>query len=517
MKDLQRLVNIVTSKKLAQLDVPGKSDNEKLNALYLMICEGSVNSHREASHQLFGKTERFAAYQQLSTGLKKQLIDMLLLMDVNQAVNENADRAYQEAWRLATIAMLLARKGFIGQSIEYVDRALRLSITFEYADIIVYLTKTYRKQAATFLGDEEKFSYYHELYLKYSKLLKLESIAAERYEQLMVMATKANATKEDIALLGEQLFNDSAHLLEECDYLSVHHYIRFIQFTYLLNKEAYTALIDVCDETLGFFKTKTIDIRTTQLGFMSGKLLACIQLGRFEEGIETLNEAHELIDDSSQSIYFKINELGLLLCLHTKHYQKAAELLNITLINAAIRQQACYYQKQWKIYQAYLLFLEANKQVVTIQQERFALPIKLNKFLKKFPVYDKNKRDSNIPILIIQSLLLITLKRYDEAQVAIAMLEQYTSRYLRQNENFRSNCFINMLVQLPQAGFHRAASLRYAEKYWKKLKTLPVELSNQAAETEIIPYEYLWEMVLANLDMKRIKLKKIRIPKTKAS
>jgi len=119
--------------------------------------------------------------------------------------------------------------------------------------------------------------------------------------------------------------------------------------------------------------------------------------------------------------------------------------------------------------------------------------------------------------LIIQSLLLITHKRYDEAHLAIVTLEQYSSRNLRYNENFRSNCFINMLAQLPQAGFHRAATIRYAEKYWKKLKTLPIELSHQAGETEIIPYEILWEMLLNNLDMKRIKLKKIHQAQTKAS
>jgi hypothetical protein len=148
--------------------------------------------------------------------------------------------------------------------------------------------------------------------------------------------------------------------------------------------------------------------------------------------------------------------------------------------------------------------------VAPLPGKSFALSLKLKKFLKRSPAFDKEKRNSNIPILIIQSLLLISRKRYDEAQLTIAMLKQYTSRYLRQNDNFRSNCFINMLAQLPLAGFHRAASIRYAEKYWKKLQGLPLELSNQPAETEIIPYEHLWELVLSNLEMKRTKLKKIK-------
>nr|MBX2875750.1 hypothetical protein [Saprospiraceae bacterium] len=81
-------------------------------------------------------------------------------------------------------------------------------------------------------------------------------------------------------------------------------------------------------------------------------------------------------------------------------------------------------------------------------------------------------------------------------------LQAYTHRYLREDDTYRSNCFIKMLLCLPAASFHKKAVLRKADKYWKKLQSKPIEQANQSAELEIVPYEMLWEFVLEGLDEK---------------
>jgi len=91
-------------------------------------------------------------------------------------------------------------------------------------------------------------------------------------------------------------------------------------------------------------------------------------------------------------------------------------------------------------------------------------------------------------------------KRYDETIDRIEAVEKYTSRYLKKDDNFRSNCFIKMLLQVAVAGFHRAAVLRHSEKYVKMLKSVPLDFANQAHDIELIPYEALWEMAVNSLD-----------------
>ena len=57
-----------------------------------------------------------------------------------------------------------------------------------------------------------------------------------------------------------------------------------------------------------------------------------------------------------------------------------------------------------------------------------------------------------------------------------------------------------MLLQVPDAGFHKTAVIRRAEKFTKMLKQVPLDFASQAHDIEIIPYEDLWEMALDSLD-----------------
>jgi hypothetical protein len=56
-----------------------------------------------------------------------------------------------------------------------------------------------------------------------------------------------------------------------------------------------------------------------------------------------------------------------------------------------------------------------------------------------------------------------------------------------------------MLLQIPAANFHHAATIRKAEKLAGLLKTAPLDYANQSHDVEIVPYEHLWELVLQSL------------------
>lgn len=127
---------------------------------------------------------------------------------------------------------------------------------------------------------------------------------------------------------------------------------------------------------------------------------------------------------------------------------------------------------------------------------------KQGKFLNSIPVYSKDKRDLNVSSLIIQIVFVIVKKDYDQAIDRIEAIEKYCSRYLRKDENFRSNCFIKALLQVPISGFHKAGVERRAKKYIGQLSDVPLEMSNQPYEVEIIPYEDLWQIIMDSLGVK---------------
>ncbi|MCB0663807.1 MAG: hypothetical protein KDC24_13755, partial [Saprospiraceae bacterium] len=64
------------------------------------------------------------------------------------------------------------------------------------------------------------------------------------------------------------------------------------------------------------------------------------------------------------------------------------------------------------------------------------------------------------------------------------------------DQNFRSNCFLQMLACLPQGDFHPVRVRQLASKYEEKLASMPLKDAPQSPDLEFIPYEHLWEYAL---------------------
>lgn len=108
----------------------------------------------------------------------------------------------------------------------------------------------------------------------------------------------------------------------------------------------------------------------------------------------------------------------------------------------------------------------------------------------------------NVPVLIIQLLLSILDKEHGGAAEQIEAINKYCSRYLNEVDNQRNFYFIKMLLKIPQYFFHYQTILEKTNTLWDKLCSISLKTSQQSLETEIIPYEKLWEFVLGMLNNK---------------
>ena len=70
-----------------------------------------------------------------------------------------------------------------------------------------------------------------------------------------------------------------------------------------------------------------------------------------------------------------------------------------------------------------------------------------------------------------------------------------------------------MLLKIIDSDFHQAGSRRRAEALRKKLSKVDFEVTQNAYETEIIPYEDLWELAVESLENKFWKPKNRTTPK----
>jgi hypothetical protein len=127
---------------------------------------------------------------------------------------------------------------------------------------------------------------------------------------------------------------------------------------------------------------------------------------------------------------------------------------------------------------------------------------KLAKFINETSIFSKDKSGMNIAIIVIKILILIQKRRFSQLLDEVEATEQYCYRHLRGDNTKRSYYFIKMLMQIPMGQFDRSVIEPKAARYLAKLKVIPLQVANQTAEIEIIPYEDLWQFALESLEKK---------------
>jgi hypothetical protein len=109
----------------------------------------------------------------------------------------------------------------------------------------------------------------------------------------------------------------------------------------------------------------------------------------------------------------------------------------------------------WKIFEAYLFYLIQVGRIKPDEPETIISRIRIMRFLNDVPIFSKDRRGMNIPILNLPHPVPDPHQGTRRGHRPHEAIQKYASRYLKKDDNYRSNCFIKMLLEIPDAGFHR--------------------------------------------------------------
>lgn len=158
------------------------------------------------------------------------------------------------------------------------------------------------------------------------------------------------------------------------------------------------------------------------------------------------------------------------------------------------------------IWQMKLAYINLIKKILNLKLEDgqsglqdFDLP----KFVKRTKILSKDKGGYNLNIKIIKILYYISIKNYEKAFEEIDYFGVYRTRYIKKDENPRSRHFISLLLVLPNTGFHPVSAGAHAKKIIDKLKKIDFVTTVDYVNNEIIPYEFLWEIIIHSLTENR--------------
>ncbi len=510
MEILREMVQVLTKYKTKNIEVLGNPTDtpSQVYEFYSGIADGTFTSDEDAAAHFFDGNVRNQSYKNLKTRLKNRLINTVFFVEANDSMFNEYEKAYLNCYKDWAAAKILAGKSAKKSALNLCIKVLKQAQKADFLDIVIEVCRFLRTQYGAIRYDRKKYKYYNELLKDSLKIREKELQFQEYYLELVPYFIESKPSDEGLIkesneyvdLIKEDIINYST--------LNILFFGGMIQIINLMSVNNYKKTSEVCDSIIQRFESKPLIWKGGISSFVSQKLVCHTQLKEFEQGKRTLEILNKYISHGSFN-WFKGQETFMYLLFHTKQYEEAHAVYIKIVDNKRFDLLPSNTKEIWNIFKAYIHFLIEAKEFNIERGDKTFVKFRLGKFLNEVPTFSQDKRGRNISILVIQIIFTIVQKKYNRAIDRIEAIEKYTSRYLKKDTNFRSNCFIKMLLEIPKEGFHRIAVERKASKYRTRLSEMPLEVANQSHSIEIIPYEDLWEMVLNVLGTKRVASAKV--------
>ena len=494
------LADLITRQKIHQAKLVDEINDptSKMSALYNGILDGKIKTDDDAINLIYDETGKLANLKKLKERLYERMLNSVFFIDQSGPNYVDIFVAGKTCYKNYGIIKLLLsnRKNEIGA--ELAEKTFKISKKYEFTDLNFLLSSSLCLYYLTFTRNQKKFNYYSEEKKYYLSALEAESVIEELYGSLNLNLSISGSGlteelldfyKSKIPFINEKLSTISTTKLILTSYL-------FFANIYLESKE-YNLIIKIVDEGLSIFKSKGVKSMVADYTLRTRAGIANFLLKNYDEA-EKLFLQNLTITEPSTTNWFYTYNLYFSLKIVVFDYKKSYEILSTVFHSKEFdRITHPLLIQLFKIKEAYIHFLiELGKIDPTQSIEAPLRKFRLNRFLNDVPTFSKDKRGVNISILIIQMLLLVQNKKHNEIIDKLDALNMYSHRYLRNDNAFRSNCFIRMLMKLPDADYHPVRWARYVKKFRGRLDEHPFELSYHNLDLEVIPFETLYDMVL---------------------
>ena len=502
MEELISLVEVVTRNKVKNINVIGEIQGKnatKVNQLYLTLLEGEKNEDRLAEQFFPEKANRKRNFSNLKSQLKQRLIDTVFFIDTKQPNFSDLQKAYYSCYKYLNAVNILQARAAKKPAISIAEKTIKQALVYDFTNIVLELARILRLHFGSSIGDKKKFEYYNQVLKESESKYHAELLVEEYFSILSIDVANRKSFDADFFEKGDRFIME----LERVPPNERSFKFNFILFIiYTIRYESandYRKTLEVVDNALEYFEEKSFLISPLQkLVYLIKKLSCQIALKYYIPAEKTSNQCLGLANEGSRN-WFVVVDYIVRLFFHSGQYQKVYDLFKKVSLHPNFKRLPPRLQENWHLHEGFVYFL-ISRGLIEPKLETENKKFRLSKFINEVPTFSKDKRGTNITIIVIQILFLLNQGKYGEIIDRMDALKMYTFRYLRKDDTFRSNCFLKMLIQLPASSFHKTAVIRATEKYYKKLRDTPVEATNQSIDVEIIPFEKIWEFILDGLD-----------------
>ena len=482
-----------------------RDSSDKAEQLYWLLRDNKELSQMEAAGTIYGEGEEENSnrFKMLKRRLVKRLSNTVFFLDNEQKNATDYRQGYVKAYREFAVAKILGVAGNGYAMIYFYQRVFKIASKYEITELILASAKVLRKIAGIYDKDTKRYYMYNEICTTNLIIFNAEAIAQSYHQEILFNYGASPKSRKKVVEISKRAIEelDSKFSFKTKTIIYAFSYY-CIKLQGVEASDDIDGMIATANQAIEEVSTKEFNTNNTIIHFFFYKIVAYIQYRKYDEGFDILDEVRDCLIPHTTP-WFKFQEFTYLLFAHTKRYSEAYQVYLKVVRSKKFNKLPSVMQQIWRLKRAYLYYLQKVGQVDISAEPDPLGKFRVNKFLNNVPEFSTDKSGMNIPVLSLQILISILERRYDISIERIEAIEKYTSRHIRRDEHFRSNCFIKALVQLPVAGFHRAAAARMGKRFIEKLKTEIINLSGQNYHVEVVPYDVLWPIALSSMEDKR--------------
>ncbi|MBI5914857.1 MAG: hypothetical protein HY842_05730 [Bacteroidetes bacterium] len=502
MKNLIEISRIVTRKKIRKIEVFDgailDSKNSKFVEFYDALMSERFKNDRDAATLLYACSPTDDKYRQLKSRFRKRLLNTLFFIDIGQPGAPGYDRAYFSTHKDWTLVKILMANDARFTAEDLAKQILTVAQKFKFADVILNCARILRQFAAED-GNEKEFEEFDSLIKQYSDVMGAE-IRSEELFQRVLMAYGKPAW--ELRGGGEQLqsYCDALVGLSEIYDSPIVFYNMFLVWTYRYELvQDYEAMLEVCGRAEQYIEHHPNFVQEEKLAtFQLKKMMAYLHLRDFKNGKTNAEKCLQHFAEGSDT-WFRFMEYYLLMAFHTDNFIHAIAIFIRAKSHPRLKKIDADSREKWKIYEVYLnYFLEKQPGQIDDLKQQVTKNFRLGRFLNDPILYPKDQRVLTVHMVIAQVLFLLDKRAFPEAAESIDRLRSYASKQLDKDENFRMIHFIRLLQQLAKVNF-KISEILSTEKHYDALVERPFFYRGRLSELELVPYEKLWNHILAKL------------------
>lgn len=497
MSIIFELNQLCTSRSVNKFFKPSAGDS-LIQRLYKLVRTGKYTEDQIA-RKLYGKdaTTEHAKYKALRTRLRNILLEAFMMQEIRNPSYTTYEEAYQHGYQqLALLRILVVKRAYkVARDIAVV--VFKNVRSYEIIPLNQGLTDILASLHLGVAYNQKLFEYYNERHRYYSQAAFDLNVISGYYREIR---NSIYAQRESPAVTGQragQYARICSSIAENYPHVSqLQGMYLSMEITGCIFRGEYREAIKVSENGRKVL-VKCKGVSQTTLSILALEEVDCaIKLNDFEMGKKQIASARLQITPESMH-ELKLVEYAIKLGLRTKNYEFAYREF-VALDKGSInRLLAPRHAEYWVILEAAINLLLISGEITPDKSWPVLRKFRTAKFINNVPSFGREKRGVNIQILVIQALYFIVLSRYDAMMDRTDALNAYCKRYLKNDENRRNDAFFKLLLIVIKVNFNRQRAVEKGKYTFGKLKDT-TDWSN-LNNTEIIPYEDLWHILLKNL------------------